>query len=185
MAEKPLPEDGALQIRPCGLRGKGRNGRQTLPQNSVLCIQPCGLTTPTQVNFPLEKKWEGRSLWWQVECAGIAWGLQPRGVSSDPCLLLVTVALCVCVCLCVCSPCSFSLLPPASCCPQVLVLLFQRGGWWRIGAVEHRRKVAQVPLVDVPEATSSGAQIETKLACALHHPIFPTRTEEKGNRASV
>lgn len=56
MVEKPLPQDGTLQTRPCGLRDKGRNGGQTFPQNSVLCIQPCCLTIPAQVKFPLEKK---------------------------------------------------------------------------------------------------------------------------------
>lgn len=117
MVEKPLPQDGALQTRPCGLRDKGRNGGQTLPQNSVLCIQPCCLTIPAQVKFPLKKNQEDRSLRWQVECIGIAWGLQPRGVSSGPCFLSVTVALCVCVSVCLWSmqllTASSCLLPPS------------------------------------------------------------------------
>lgn len=139
-------------------------------------------TIPAQVNFSLEKNWEGRSLWSRSD---IAWGLQPHSVSSPASLGW----LWHCVSVCVVSAISHCLLqPPAAlsqrwCCCHGL--LFQRGRGQRSRTVRHQRTVAWLLLADLPEATFSGAQRETKKASALHHPSFPTRLKEKGNRASA
>lgn len=170
-AEKPSPQNGTsadnhavwktkMVDNPClGQHSPGKTGRQELYEAVLVADGVC----------------------WH--CLGA-----PTPCCQLPCFLLVTL------CTRVWGQCGCSLSPPSTCCTQpVLVLLSWVAVPWKKTTKEDREEAEPSSIKewrpgcysDVPEATSSGAQRETKKASVLHHPSFPTRMKEKGNRASA